>query len=99
MVKHPVHVPRDNYRGANAKKQAAARRTNIAASDIERAINELLLTQEEPIRSYLWMEISAAAGYSYDTVAKLGYGIDGGNGGFTAIRHDLTYEQAMEMIK
>lgn len=99
MVKHPIYVPRINYRGADAKKRAKTNEANMAAQRIEAAANALLLKQTEPIRSYLWMEISQASGCSYDVVEKLGYGIDGGSGGFTAIRHDLTYEQAMAMIQ
>lgn len=99
MVKHPIHVPRNNYRGSNAKKLEKVRAANAAAHRIEQAINSLLLTQTSPIRSYLWMEISTVSGIPYDTVAELGYGIDGGSGGFTAIRYDLTYEQAMALLE
>lgn len=95
MVKHPIHVPRVNYRGADPKKRAKTHEANRLAQQIEAAINGLLLEQTEPIQVYLWMEISKASGVSYETVARLGYGIDGGSGGFTAVRHDLTYDQEM----
>lgn len=99
MVKHPIYVPRQNYRGSNAKRLEKVRAANAAAQKMEQVINELLLKQTEPIRSYLWMEISKASGLPYDTVRDLGYGIDGGSNGFTAVRHDLTYEKAMAMIE
>ena len=98
MIQHPIRVPRNNYRGSDPKKRTKANEANLAAKKIEVAANALLLKQTEPIRSYIWMEISQASGCSYEVVKQLGYGIDCGSGGFTAIRHDLTYQQAMAMI-
>lgn len=97
MVQHPVHIPRENYRGADLKKRAKVSAKNLAAMEIERAINKLLLEQTSPILMLDWMTISRASGYSYDLVAELGAKIQGGSGGITAIRHDLTYEQAMAL--
>lgn len=98
MVQYPIRVPQNNYRGSNPKKRAKAIEANLTAQKIEAAANALLLKQTEPVRSYLWMEISQASGCAYEVVKELGYGIDCGSGGFTAIRHDLTYQQAMAMI-
>jgi hypothetical protein len=92
-------VSRQNYRGSNAKRLEKVRAANAAAQKMEQVINELLLKQTEPIRSYLWMEISQASRIPYDTVQDVGYGIDGGSNGFTAIRYDLTYEKAMAMLQ
>lgn len=97
MVTHPIHIPRKNYRGRDQKKLRKMIEQSQIAGDLERKINDLLLQQKEPIKTYLWMEISRLTGYFYETVKELGYGIDGGSNGFTAWRHDLTYEQANEM--
>lgn len=98
MVKHPIYLPRKNYRGRDQKKLLKVIEHNQIAADMERKINELLLKLTDPVRSYLWMEISRLTGYSYETVRDMGFGIDGGHNGFTAWRHDLTYEQAMSML-
>lgn len=94
MVTYPIHIPRKNYRGRDPKKTRQMLERHRIAADMESKINALLLQQKEPIRTYLWMEISRVTGYSFETVQDLGYGIDGGSNGFTAWRHDLTYEQA-----
>ncbi|WP_371438322.1 hypothetical protein [Polaromonas sp.] len=96
MVTHPIHVGRNNYRGADARKKAKTQTENRDASQLEQHVNAMLLAQTEPIKVYFWGEISRDSGMSYDTVARLGFSIDGGSGGFTAWRHDMTYEQAME---
>lgn len=67
---------------------------NLEASALEQYVNELLLKQEEAIRVYLWAEIASGCGLPSETVARLGYSIDGGSGGSAAWRHDLTSEQA-----
>jgi len=98
LVRSPIRVTRNNYRGSDPKKRAKAHEANLTAQKIEAAANALLLKQTEPVRTYLWMEISRASGCAYEVVKEMGYGIDCGSGGFTAIRHDLTYQQAMAMI-
>lgn len=98
MVTHPISVRRNNYRGSDARKRAKTHAENRDANQLEQHINTMLLNQKEPIKVYLWGEIARDTGMSYDTVARLGYSIDGGSGGFTAWRHDMTYEQAMEAV-
>lgn len=98
MVTYPVHVRRDNYRGANAKRQAKAAETNRYASRIEQAANRLIQAQREPIRPYHWMEISEESDVPYEIVRDLGFSIDCGSNGFTAIRPGLSnedYQKAM----
>lgn len=96
MKTYPIHVARSNYRGADPKKRAKAAAHNRDAALLESCANDLLKKQTEAVRAYLWMELAMATGLSYDRVAELGYSIDGGSGGFTAWRHDLGYEAAME---
>lgn len=62
-------------------------------------INELLLKKTEPIKSYFWPKIVEITGLSIEVVKRLGMSIDGGSGGFTVCRHDLTYEQVMAMTQ
>lgn len=37
--------------------------------------------------------------HAYETVRNLGFAIDGGHNGFTALRHDLSYEEAISMLR
>jgi hypothetical protein len=95
MVKYPISVRCDSYRGNDAKKRAKASEEARCASLMQSKINELLLEQTAPIKSYFWSEIADITGLPIDVVKRLGMSIDGGSGGFTAYRHDLTFEQAM----
>ena len=95
MVRHPIRIARNGYKGANAKKQANMMDENRIASDLETKINDLLLKQTAPIQSYTWSGVANATGYSFETIKRLGYSIDCGSNGFTAWRYDLTYEEAM----
>jgi len=97
MVTYPISIARDNYRGANTKKKSKAAQTNSAASILESFINEKLKSQEEPIYGYDYHEISSQTGIPLETVQELCFSIDCGSGGFTAIKHGLTYEKAMEL--
>lgn len=96
MKTYPIHVARAYYRGGDKRKRAKTLENNLDASTLEQYVNELLLKQSEPVQVYHWAEIASGCGLPYETVARLGYSIDGGSGGFTAWRHDLTYEQAIE---
>lgn len=55
----------------------------------------MLLAQTAPIQVYHYVDIAGKAGYSRNIFFELGFMIDGGHNGFTAWRHDLTYQQAM----
>lgn len=96
MVQHPIHVTRDGYRGNDPRKKRKAADKNRIALELERCINDKLLEQKEPVHSYMYYEIASATGVDVDLVRDLCFAIDGGSNGFTAIRHDLTYQQAMD---
>lgn len=98
MVTYPINVRRENYRGANQRLRTKALTHNRDAAQLEQYVNELLRNQEEPIKVYLWHEISHGSGLSHDVVASLGYSIDCGSSGFTAIKPGISYEQAMATI-
>lgn len=98
MVKAPIHVRRPSYRGSNTKKQAKMLELSRAASVLERHINDLLQKQEAPIANYMYHEIASDTGIPEDVVSDLCFGIDGGHHGFTVIRSDLTFEEAMELM-
>lgn len=98
MVTYPIRVARNGYRGADPKKKIKANRENQIAHDLESKLNDLLLKQTAPVKVYLWHEISRVTGIPEDIVGRLGYSIDCGSNGFTAWRHDLSYEKAMSMI-
>jgi len=92
-------VARSNYRGSDTRKRTKATAHNRDAALLESSANDLLRKQTEAVRTYLWMELATATGFSCDRVAELGYSIDGGSGGFTAWRHDMEYEAAMDACK
>lgn len=98
MVDYPISVRRQNYHGANQKLRAKAAAHNRDASQLEKHVNALLLKQVEPIRVYLWHEIAPGVGLPYDVVAELGYSIDAGSNGFTAIKPGMSYPQAIAAI-
>ena len=79
MVTYPINVRRENYGGNDAKKRAKANRINAVAARLESHINQMLKSQEEPIRVYLYQEIATKSGIDYETVRKLGYSIDAGS--------------------
>ena len=99
MVTYPIKVRRERYSGGDRKKMAKVADANRQATALENGVNELLLKQTAPIQTYLWDEIVSYTKLSKDVVKNLGYSIDCGSNGFTAWRHDLTYEQAIESIK
>lgn len=99
MVKYPIHVKRSSYRGANRLKQEKASEHNRIAQDLEIYINGLLKKQTAAIQSYLYNEIASATDCSEELVRELCFSIDCGHNGFTAIRSDLSYEQAMDISK
>lgn len=51
------------------------------------------------METYDFAEIARGIGLSLDYVSDVGYAIDGGHNGFTAWRHDMTYDEAMAAIK
>ena len=99
MKTYPISVARNHYRGSDPKKKANAAAENRDAATLENHVNQLLLSQKAPVCTYGWMEISRGCGLSYETVARLGYSIDGGSNGFTTWRHDMSYEAALEAHK
>ena len=99
MVTYPINVSRDGYRGSDPKKRAKVNQINAVASKLEACINDMLKNQEEPIRVYSYHEIASKSGIDYETVRRLGFSIDAGSGGFTAVKVGLSYEQAMEMAQ
>ncbi len=99
MVTHPVYVRRSNYRGSDPKKRQKANQENRDAALIESYVNQLILEQKEAVKSYGWMEISQGTGIPYDTVARLGYSIDGGSNGFTATRPGLGTEEITRALR
>lgn len=99
MKTYPVHVARSNYRGADPKKRARAAAHNRDAALLESCANEMLKKQTDAVHVYGWAELANATGLPYERVAELGFSIDGGSNGFTAWRHDLTYDAAMEACR
>ena len=95
MKTYPINVARNGYRGSDKRKRAKVQTENSQAYKLETYVNELLLKQVDPIHVYTWEVIASGCGLPFDVVQKLGFSIDCGSGGFTAWRHDLTYEQAM----
>lgn len=98
MVTFPISVGRDGYRGNDARKRAKATQQNLNAAILEQAANDLLRNQVEPTRSYHWHELCEATGLSLETVRRLGFSIDCGHNGYTAIKPGLTFEAATQLM-
>lgn len=98
MVTYPIHVKRDAYRGANPKRRFKALETNRIAFELEECINPQLKAQTEPVKEYSYYEIANATGYSVTVVRDLCFCIDCGHHGFTAIKHGMSYEEAMASL-
>ena len=98
MVTFPISVGRDGYRGNDARKRANAAQHNQNAAILELAANNLLRNQVEPTRSYRWHELCEATGLSLETVRRLGFSIDCGHNGYTAIKPGLTFEAATQLM-
>lgn len=96
MVTYPVHVAREGYRGTNPRRREQVRRYNEDAQRIEECINAMLEEQTEATASYTWHEISSRCGLSPDRIREIGFSIDGGHNGFTALRKGTTWEQAQQ---
>lgn len=95
MVEYPINVRRDYYRGSNERRRMKAYETNQYATRIEQTVNALLERQTADIQSYFWDEIASESGVPMEIVKDLGYSIDGGSGGFTAVRKGLTMQEAL----
>jgi len=96
MVTSPIHVRWSSYRGRDPRKLQKAREENERASRIEVYINKRLETQTAAVEQYLYYEIAADTGYTFDEVRDACFSIDCGDNGFTAIRPGLTFEKAMQ---
>jgi len=96
MVTYPIRIPHKHYGGRDPKKQRKIQENNNFASALESIINDLILKQERPIQSYIYHEISTFSGYPVELIREVCFSIDGGHNGFTVIRKDLTYDQAMK---
>lgn len=99
MVTFPISVGRDSYRGNDARKRSKTAQNNRDAMALEQAANDLLRNQEEPIRSYRWHELCQASGLSLDTVKRLGFSIDCGHNGYTAIKPGLSFDEATNLLR
>lgn len=98
MVTFPISVGRDSYRGNDARKRSKAAQHNRDAMALEQAANDLLRNQEEPIKNYRWHELCQASGLSLDTIKRLGFSIDCGHNGYTAIKPGLSLDEATNLL-
>lgn len=97
MVKLPVQTKRMSYRGSDVKKRAKASAFNQMSAAIEAHVNKALEEQRDPIHSYMYYVIARETGFTEGQVRDACMQIDGGSGGFTAIRSDLSFEEAMRL--
>lgn len=90
MVEVPIYVPRKNYRGSDPLRRKKVQQHNDVARRLEELINRLVAEQEEPICSYSHFDMARRLGEDPKLVARIGFGIDAGHNGFTAIKPDLS---------
>lgn len=79
---HPINVPRNGYRGTNAKRLEAGWRENGIATLIENWLRTQMdaVPEDHCVRVFLSDEIALAIGADRDLVAEIVYRIDGGSG-------------------
>lgn len=98
MVRYPISVPSDQYRGANARKQEKIRQRNTIASRIETYINaEMAPLPENCVHVFYSDMIAIELREDKDIVREIVFTIDCGHNGVTVYKGD--YETAIRNPK
>ncbi|HFQ5177619.1 TPA: hypothetical protein ACGUW8_004301 [Vibrio vulnificus] len=96
LVSYPISIVSSNYKGSDPVKRAKQNDRNRLSFQLENFINNKLLEQKSPIQVYSYHEISSETGIPLEVVRDLCFSIYCGGSGFTAIKHGLTYDEAIE---
>lgn len=96
MVQYPVRTQRYPYSGKDPNRATAMRKKEGISILIEEFLNQQLLLQEAPLQIYLYSMIAKQTRFPRQLVYDCCNYIDARGDGFTAIRHGLTLEQALE---
>ena len=67
------------------------------ASLLEEHINKQLRNQTSPVQQYMYHTIAREIGIDEGVVRALCFSIESGHNGFTAYRHDLSLQEAIDM--
>ncbi len=81
MPTYPVHVPRKNYKGSDARKRQNVATRNELASRLESYINAQEATQTDPEQVLSYGTIAMETGISFDLVSEILFSVDCGSGG------------------
>lgn len=73
MPDYPVRLPRDHYRGRNARRQREAGSNNDLAESIERYLNRVVEEEQEErtAKRYSYLEIARHVGVDEDRIYKM----------------------------
>ena len=94
MKKHPIRVPRDYYRGRDARRLRKQEEFNRVALLVKTYINAMVdRWPEDTVAAIMSYEDASAIGADSDLVHRVILGIDGGSNGITIYKGD--YDRAL----
>jgi hypothetical protein len=87
MVRYPVRVPRDGYKGRDPKKRQKRSEKNRIAKELEDYLNRAIEKNDQNLQQYLYGYIAADTGFSEKIVRDILFGVDAGHNGLTVIKN------------
>jgi hypothetical protein len=89
MVRYPIRVPRESYRGSKQNLQRKNYERNMLIKSIENHINKKLSEMQDGIHVMLSYDVAFDMGLDPETVTEILYGVDCGSNGFTVIKGNV----------
>jgi hypothetical protein len=83
MVKPPIRVEREHYRGSDPKRRAKVARYNEDAATLEQHINAQIAKGKRGV--FMYYEISRDTGIPLKRVEEILFTVDCGHNGFTVV--------------
>ena len=83
MPTYPIRVPRDMYRGSDARKTRKRQEFNALAERLERHVNDEFVRLGEPTQVFIYAAIASELGLDVERVRDVLSGVDAGYNGIT----------------
>lgn len=83
MPAYPIRVPRDNYRGSDARKTRKRQEFNALAERLERYVNDEFLKRGEATQVFIYASIASELRLDVERVREVLSGVDAGYNGIT----------------
>ncbi|MDD2462496.1 MAG: hypothetical protein PHI97_00700 [Desulfobulbus sp.] len=83
MNDYSIRLKLKTYTGKNPRKICENDDFNKISRELERYINDMILSQNEEVKIYKYYQIAEDTGYSLDVIREHCQSIDGGGNGFT----------------